>query len=181
MSAKQEGAKYRPDTTEDNDVHPVSSTGDDMELKNLRDEVKMLRGRVAELTKSKEGSASTESMAGTASILCKSSIHASISMPLDRSRESTCVSSPSRKSTRDPPRLMRQTSSFQIEKFGRPPYKFEPLPPKLRSEVEIFSGRWAHLVHRPYLKQYWKAPDVMVREETERKSNWNELFFDLVL
>lgn len=89
-----------------------------------------------------------------------------------------------RKSLRVEPKLVRLTSSFQLEKFGQAWHRFEPLPETTRGEVEVWSGRNGHWVHRPYLKQYWKGKDdhlVMVRESTERRSAWTELFFDLVL
>jgi low temperature requirement protein LtrA len=65
------------------------------------------------------------------------------------------------------------------QKFGKSPQELA----KLCVHREPFFQRpslW-HLLHKPQLKQYFKANStILVRPHQERKAQWNELFFDLV-
>lgn len=94
--------------------------------------------------------------------------------PMPLTSPSSATSSAAR-----PHRIVPEFVRELDRKFGKSPQELA----KLCVHREPFFQRpsMSHLLHKPQLKQYFKANStVLVRPHRERKAQWNELFFDLV-
>jgi hypothetical protein len=74
---------------------------------------------------------------------------------------------------------MLKESAF-FDRFGKTDFKVEVIENEVEQDLPIRQ----RLYRSPRLRQFWKVASdgtkVLVREKEERKTSWNELFYDLI-
>eukprot|EP01006_Ploeotia_vitrea_P028639 TRINITY_DN61300_c0_g1_i1.p1 TRINITY_DN61300_c0_g1~~TRINITY_DN61300_c0_g1_i1.p1 ORF type:complete len:732 (-),score=360.80 TRINITY_DN61300_c0_g1_i1:621-2606(-) len=82
--------------------------------------------------------------------------------------------------------LAEQTKDvMRIASFAKQQYQHAPIEVERMQTCSVNKNpsKWfkhQHLLQRPRLRQFWKSPTVIVREDREHRASWNELFFDLI-